>query len=260
MTRLRPCPAALMAQRYARRGKPPFPVQPRGKSPLTPNGLLDATRDLSTIAGWWERWPDANVAIRTGAPSGIVVLDVDPPAGADTLRELERTYGALPITTSVKTPRGGSHIYFQHPGREVRNSAGQVGPGLDVRGDGGYVLAPPSIGENGRPYEWDEEAKPAPMPDWLLALAAPSDAARKLAAPVSDWLRIAAGLGEGERNSGLARLVGHLLHKNVDVLLVLELAQLVNTRNRPPLDAREVERIVDSIAGTERRNRTRRAA
>ena len=117
------------------------------KHPLTKNGLKDATTDEAVIQQWWHRYPEANVAIVTGAGSGIVVLDIDPPHGGDeSLAALEAEWGRLPETVEVVTGSGGRHIYFKHPGVgiAVPNSAGKLGPGLDVRGDGGYVLIPPS--------------------------------------------------------------------------------------------------------------------
>jgi hypothetical protein len=224
--------------------------------PLVEHGLHDATRDPAEITAYWARRPDAGVAIRTGAGSGLVVLDVDGDDGHDTLHGLEREHGELPITASVQTPRGGTHLYFQHPGWEVRNSAGRLGHGLDIRGDGGYVVAPPSRGPNGRHYEPDEQAPVAPLPEWLGDLLAPQRGepwpSRE---PVSAWLRIAGGLAQGERNAGLTRLVGHLLARDVDARLVAELARLIDSRNRPPLGGTEVNRIVESIAGRELRRR-----
>lgn len=245
------------AQGYARRGWPVFPVQPGGKAPLVARGLHDATRDPAQITALWSRCPDAGVAIRTGAASGLVVLDVDGDDGHDKLHDLEREHGELPITASVHTPRGGTHLYFQHPGRDVRNSAGRLGPALDVRADGGYVVAPPSRGPNGRRYEPDEQAPVAPLPGWLSALLAPQQSPpRRSREPVGTWLRIVAGVARGERNASLTRLVGHLLARDVDVRLVAELARLVDSRNTPPLGGTEVDRIVESIAARELRRRT----
>lgn len=246
------------AHAYAARGWQCFPCRPGRKEPLTPNGLLDATSEAGQLADWARRFPDANVAIRTGEASGIVVIDIDGDDGFETLRRLERgDAGALPTTYSVVTPRGGMHFYLRHPGAEMRNSAGKFGAGFDVRGDGGYVVAPPSV-VGGRRYEVDEESAPAAIPKaWLEAFEmAESLGEHKPRAPVETWVgMVRDGLGKGERNQGLARLAGHLLVKDVDVRLVLELAQLVNLRSRPPLDRSEVERIVDSIAGREVKRR-----
>src|SRR5690606_4092098 len=119
------------AYAHAKRGRAVFPVEPGGKRPRTPNGLLDATVDQRVIAGWASRWPTANIGVRTGAESNLVVLDVDGDDGAESLRRLEREHGDLPVTASVRTPSGGSHFWFLHPGGSVPNSAGRLGVGLD---------------------------------------------------------------------------------------------------------------------------------
>lgn len=154
---------------YAGRGLPVFPVAARGKRPLVEHGLHDATTDSDVIAAWWRRWPDANVGLCTGPASGVLVLDVDGEPGERTLVDLQAAAGAsLPPTATVSTPRGGRHLYFRHPVAIIANSAGKLGPGLDVRGAGGYVVAPPSVGANGRPYAWSCRAALAPVPAWLL--------------------------------------------------------------------------------------------
>lgn len=243
------------ALRIASYGWPVLPCQPHAKVPLTMHGLHDATTDPDVVVRWWRRCPRANVGLRTGACSGIIVIDTDGEEGYESLRELERSYSPLPRTASVKTPRGGEHYYLRHPGGHVANSAALLGAGIDVRGDGGYVLAPPSIGANGNVYEVDERAPVAPAPAWLCRLL-DSLRPRRAPTPTRTWVKmIRHGLTDGERNDNLTRLVGHLLARDVDARVVRELALLVNTRGRPPLPDREVDRIVDSIAGREERRR-----
>lgn len=242
------------AQRYAAHGWPVFPCESGGKRPRTHNGCLDATTDPGRVERWWRADGNANPAIRTGRVSGVVVLDVDGDEGADSLAELERRHGPIPRTASVITPRGGAHYYFKAPSVEIRNSAGKLGPGLDVRGDGGYVLVPPSIGANGRRYEPDERTSPVEMPSWLLDLTRGEQTRPRT--PSGEWVGIVrAGLAEGQRNHGLARLAGHLLARDVDARLVLELVLLTNERCQPPLADTEVEKVVESIAGRELRRR-----
>ena len=182
MTSHSPEQAAL---RYARAGLAVFPLHAAlqgrctcgrpdcgspGKHPRTSRGLNDATKDEEQVARWWATWPDANVGIATGAVSGVVVLDVDPKNGGDDgLVGLREEYGNLPATRTVVTGGGGAHFYFRHPGEEIRNSAGRLGPGLDVRGDGGYVVAPPSVHVSGSSYEWADSTPVAAPPDWLVA-------------------------------------------------------------------------------------------
>jgi hypothetical protein len=157
------------AVRYAERGLPVFPV--RGKLPLTEHGFKDASTDAKTIRAWFERWPSANLAIPTGPASGLVVLDVDPRHDGDkSLAALEEKHGPLPLTLEARTGGGGRHLFFAlGNGQNVRNSAGRLGPGLDTRGQGGYVVVPPSIHpETKQPYVWTHKVKPALAPLWLI--------------------------------------------------------------------------------------------
>ena len=244
------------AYRYAERGWPVFPCERRGKRPITRRGLHDATTDRNEIERMWRPDGHANVAVPTGRPSGIVVLDVDGDEGSDALYLLENDHGALPRTASVQTPSGGAHYYFKHPGGEIRNSVRQLGPGLDIRADGGYVIAPPSVGPNGLRYEPDERAPLAELPEWLLGRLT-SRQGTSQRTPTSEWVAIVQdGMPQGQRNHGLARLTGHLLAKDVDVRLVRELVLLVNRRCKPPLDETEVDQVLESIAGRELRKRT----
>jgi hypothetical protein len=251
--------AASAALALARRGWPLFPVKPN-KTPRTLHGLKDATSNPSAVRNWYAIWPDTGIAVRTG--NGLVVLDVDGQTGADSLHDLERQHGPLPTTTSVVTGGGGAHYYFRST-IPIRNSAGRLGRGLDVRGDGGYVVCPPSPHQSGRRYEWENhpaDVAPAPLPQWMIDRLARDDVARQRV-PAATWIAmVSAGLPAGERNSGLTRIVGHLLAKDVDARLVRELAHLVNARCRPPLPAYEVDRLVQSICGCELRKRWRAAA
>ena len=147
------------------------------KHPRTRHGLRDATSDLEQVRRWWRRWPDANLGLCTGA--GLVVLDVDPAHGGfESLAALQRDLGALPATRTVRTGSGGLHLYFEHPG-ELRNSTGALGPGLDVRADGGYVIAPPSRHVAGADYRLEDATPIAPLPRRLLERMAPPPPARR---------------------------------------------------------------------------------
>ena len=160
---------ARAALAYARRGVPVFPCEPLGKRPLTRDGFLDASADAGVVGRWWSRWPGANIGVPTGERSGLLVLDVDPrDGGAASLTQLEEVLGPLPRTTRARTGGGGEHVFFRYPGptQEVRNSASWVGPGIDVRGEGGYVIVPPSRTEGA--YGWTERAPLAEAPSWLL--------------------------------------------------------------------------------------------
>lgn len=139
------------------------------KHPRTPNGFKDATLEEDKIRAWWKRWPDANIGVATGAASGFVVVDVDGELGEQTLDEHQHAYGELPETARAITGGDGSHYLFAHPDEVVRNSAKKkLGPGLDVRGDGGYIVVAPSIHRSGQRYEWLATEPLAPMPGWVL--------------------------------------------------------------------------------------------
>ena len=146
-----------------------------GKHPTTKHGPKDASRNSIQLETWWDARPEANIGVRTGRHAGIVVIDVDPRHGGDeSLAELVREHGELPATVEALTGGGGRHLVFKHPGGTVRNRS-NMRPGIDVRGDGGYIVAPPSNHASGGQYRWREghgphEATPAEMPAWLLAV------------------------------------------------------------------------------------------
>jgi hypothetical protein len=154
---------------YAERGWAVLPCRPRDKSPATKHGFKDATTDKAALVRAWTRDPAANVGIATGSLSGIVVLDVDPRNEGDaSLAELERLHGSLPETVSVETGGGGRHLYFSAP--EGAAPSGVLAEGLDIKAEGGYVIAPPSVHPDGKPYRWvnaPSKTKLAPCPDWL---------------------------------------------------------------------------------------------
>jgi Bifunctional DNA primase/polymerase, N-terminal len=182
----------LDAFRYAQRGWPVLPVwwplagrdcacgradcSRPGKHPIVRRGLHAATLDTDLIWRWWKRWPRANVAIRTGAASGLLVVDVDGEAGRESLRSLSSEHGPIHAAW-VRSGSGGWHAYLRMPtGVEVRNSAGRLGAGLDVRAEGGAITAPPSLHASGGRYTWFKPGvAPPEAPDWLVQLALPPE-------------------------------------------------------------------------------------
>jgi hypothetical protein len=140
---------------------PVFPC--KGKIPITQHGYKDASTDTRTIGQAWNRHPNANVGLVTGS---LIVLDVDGPEGAKSLEALEAQHEPLAPTLSASTGRG-VHRYYRCPeGVTIGNSAGKLGTGVDVRGRGGYVIAPPSVHASGKRYEWIAEG--------VLSLSCPS--------------------------------------------------------------------------------------
>lgn len=239
---------------YAQRGWSVIPIVPRDKRPAIPwSPYQHQAASASAIGVWWDVDPRRNVGIVTGKISGLVVLDVDGEEGLASVRGR-----VLPVTPVAKTGKG-FHYYFAHPGFELPNAVGIL-PGVDVRADGGYVVAPPSIHASGRRYVWSPELSPddvdlAPCPDWVLRFLQPNPTGK--GRPVEDWRGLVdQGVGDGERNSSVARLSGHLLRKHVDPFVVLDLILCWNkVKNRPPLDDDEAAEVVDSIAKMELRRR-----
>lgn len=238
---------------YASRGLRVFPCASAAKRPLTPNGFKNATTDPGQVHEWWDRWPTANVAIATG--DGLAVIDVDPRNGGhETLAAFVAIdhEGEALDTAEVATGGNGRHLYFRAP---AGLSGRVLGPGLDLKAAGGYVVAPPSLHATGRQYVW-HPARPldtplAELPEWAL------DTTGRLngTTPAEEWVKLAtAGAAPGERNNATARLAGHLLSRGVDAHVTLEL--LVGwdaARNRPPLGETEVTKTVTSIVRREAR-------
>lgn len=236
---------------YVRLGWSVIPVEPGGKRPLIRWQVYQYRRaDIPEIAVWFGRWPDANIAIVTGVVSGLVVLDLDPRHGAEaSLGQIQREHGPLPDTVEASTGGGGRHLYFAHPGEIIRNRVGLL-PGIDLRGDGGYVVAPPSIHASGKPYRWmrsPDVLYPLPLPSWLLHK--PEETAPH-GHTLSYWRRLLRdGVEEGARNDTIASLAGHLLRQGVDAQVATELLLTWNlSRCRPPLVEEEVLRTVESIS------------
>jgi len=240
----------------ASRGMAVFPLKPRDKFPITRHGCKDATTDLAVIRAWWEGYPDCNIGLATGAPSGVWVVDIDGAVGEQTLRELEQRMGTLPATVEAITGGGGRHLYFRLPDAMIKNTAGKLGEGLDTRGAGGYVVGPPSIHRCGRAYAWsvDSAAEFADAPDWLLDMVTtPVVVQLDERRPPEHWARLTHdGAVEGVRNMTVASMAGRYLRLGIHPAEVNELLLGWNaTRNHPPLSDEEVTRTVASIATKE---------
>ncbi len=239
---------------YARRGVPVFPCWPGVKAPITPHGFKDATTDPATIICWWTEHPNANIGIPTGPASGIFVLDADVESGG-----LEALEGLpeLPPTTRVRTGGGGLHFYWKYPeGQSIRNGPGSLDPRLHVRGDGGYILAPPS--KTAGPYEIEAKLPAAPAPEWLLEQLrqrqrpAPDAAGRthNRVDNVKSVSSLCGGIiGAGMRNRALTSIGGRLRAEG-KTREELEAALLdVNAaRCAPALEVGEVMRIASSVS------------
>ena len=250
------------ALKLAAKGLRVFPCVERSKEPLINDNLKRATTDPNIVAGWWSS-RRLNIAIATGAKSGIWVLDIDGDEGEQTLRNLEAEYGILPITVEAITG-SGRHLYWRWPiGTEIRNTQCRDDtPGIDVRGEGGYVLVPPSVHPSGRTYAWSVDSADAfeDAPDWLLNLVtSTSKSTGEPIAPTSPeaWRTFIGETVDGSRRgAALARLSGLLLRRYLDPLVALDLVRLFNAaRCEPPLDDNEVVGIVTAVCRHEMQRR-----
>jgi len=153
------------------RGFEIFPLQPGKKIPFAgTRGCKDASKDDEIVFEWSRKWPNANIGVACGEASDIIAIDVDVKAaagGGDSLVWLWNQGKELTRTLTVRTPTGGLHFYYRWIAG-VSNSQGRIAPGIDVRSDGGYVVAPPSVIE-GQPYTWVTEAPIVELPAWLKA-------------------------------------------------------------------------------------------
>lgn len=214
--------------------------QSPAKHPLTHHGVSDASGDGDVIERWWSKWPYANVGIACGPRSDLVVLDIDGQAGRESLAELEALYGKLPSTTIVKTANG-LHYYFRHPDAHIRNFV-RIAPGIDVRADGGYVVAPPSTHASGRVYEWFCREPLAQLPQWV------SDWLSQHRRKNADAQRVTGTIDQGSRNNTLAREAGALRRRGYEPGEIAQMLEALNrSRCNPPLPGREVEQIAASI-------------
>ncbi|HHV62226.1 MAG TPA: hypothetical protein GXX51_06270, partial [Firmicutes bacterium] len=230
-----------MALNYYRLGWSIIPLQPKNKKPAVPSweSYQKSRAAEEQIKRWWEGDSSFNIGIVTGAISGIVVLDIDGDEGKASVKSL-----SLPATPVAETGKGW-HYYFKHPGGQVPNAVGLL-PHVDLRGDGGYVVAPPSIHPSGRQYRWVDGLSPddvdfAPLPDWVLERLGnrPRVAREVLAEPIP----------EGWRNATLTSIAGSLRARGADEATILATLRSVNQeRCQPPLPDDEVVGITRSVS------------
>lgn len=245
------------ALKYAERGHPVFPLYSirdgrcdcgdpdcgsPGKHPRTMCGFKDATSDRAQVRDWWSQWPDANIGIPTGEASGLLVLDVDPRnGGAQSLLELLNQYGQLPSTLTQRTGSGGTHYIFRHrSGVGCRTNC--PGPGLDIRGDGGYFIAQPSGHVSGGQYQLMTVDPPATAPQWLIDLLKPTP--QKSSTPKS-----INRISKGERDNKLTSMAGSMVRAGFSEGAVLKALEIANRQQCvEPLPDSQVIKIASSVS------------
>ena len=237
------------------------PYEVRG---FAPHGLLDATLNRGLIERWFGLCiPDANLGVAT---ERLVVIDIDPrDSGDESLQALEREHGELPLTWRTLTGGGGEHIIYAAPdGVEIGNVVAKqttdppLGPGIDVRARGGYIVSVPSRHISGGTYCWNVDFHPAnvelaPAPDWLVKRLTTARGTNGKGHNPADWAAWAAATHSDYRDAAVARMAGKLLRAvSLDPDYVLILLHDWNARHcDPPLPEGEVEEIFDRICKRE---------
>lgn len=257
-----PSPFASAPRLYGDLGWALLPLQPRTKNAPLIKWRAEASCQPSDITTWADRWPMANVAV--ACRDQLVVIDVDPRhGGIEAVARLEEEHGVLPETPTVETGGGGLHYYFRPPaGVTLGNRTGALPEGIDIRGNGGYVVAPPSVHPDGGRYRWREARSPedvglAQLPNWIIALVQQGGSkamrstghvteARAGKEPLADHED---GLiPVGRRHVTLASLAGTMRRKGMSAAAI-EAALLEESRRRceVPLPEDEVRRIAADI-------------
>jgi Bifunctional DNA primase/polymerase, N-terminal len=242
------------ALEHAVHGWPVFPCEPGGKKPLTRHGHLDATTDRSRITAWWNRYPGANIGIPTGERSGILVADHDTyKEGTASLEEVEAVLGPVSKGGTIATGNGGRQYLFRYPeGSNIRNATGVLS-GVDIRGEGGYILAPGSA-TKGAYKRLDKRPLPEPPAQLVGTLTEPPRDAVKVRGITTTASVSADGpvILEGTRDVTLTRIAGRL-HDGTRGLddLAAELLEINAQRCDPPLPDQQVLKVARSIRGLE---------
>lgn len=225
-----------------------------GKHPLTPHGSKDATREVEKIRLYWEHYPLANVGIATGMDADLVVLDVDKKSGGlESLAQIEKAYGSLSENRQVQSGGGGRHFYFKAPKEKLKNKTGIL-PGIDFRGEGGYIVAPPSIHLSGLRYEWQNQEPLRNLPAWLFDIVKDPVISKSTVLSLDKIVTAnlspeSAQIQEGSRNAVLASIAGFLKVKGFGAHEIEKILPLINAEGcHPPLLDLEVTKIAKSIS------------
>lgn len=254
---------AEAAAAYARQGWAVLPLKARAKAPANANGCSGASSDADVVAAWWQGHEERNVGVACGVKSGgLIVLDIDVDEesgknGYDAYFDWELEHGKLPNTVTARTGRGGMHLFYK-AGCEVRNST-NAKLGIDVRGEGGYVMAAPSVHPNGNCYEWVRspfEYEVAEADESVLAFIEfvrprkGSASGAEGGAEHAERFELPDKIGNGERNDTLFRYASSLQSrgfKDHEIRIMVEAAN--RERCVPPLTRADIEVICESVCG-----------
>ena len=250
-----------MLEVLATQGLRLFPLIPYGKKPCLSGWPELATVGLDQLRRWQGEFPGCNWGIATGAASAIFVIDLDGEQGFASARAWTGEHGSEWKNTRIAKTARGHHLYYQWPvGLEIRNSAGDLASGVDVRGEGGYVVVAPSFVRppaaiKDHQYRWlDQSVAIASAPDWLLDKLRRVEESRGKGERVSCLSTSKDVIPEGQRNQSLASLAGSMRNRGMSQVAIIAALKAENAnRCSPPLDDSEVENIAASIARYEPR-------
>lgn len=225
-----------------------FPIIEGTKKPRTPHGFKDAKKDPGAIKAWWTKHPNDGIGVATGSMSNLIIIDEDIDEekgknGYEEVRKWEAENGALPETVTAITGRGGYHLYFHYEGNDIGNRAGIL-DGVDVRGDGGYAIVPPTLHPNGTEYAWEYPPNEYPF--------APLDGTVKHFLQYkeiveTDSFEMPDVIEEGQRNDTLYRLACSLQAKGLPDEAIVEAVMATNKlKCAEPLDRDEIELLCSS--------------
>lgn len=242
---------------YARLGLAVFPLVEGAKNPATAKGFKNASTDEKTVRTWWMRNPNYNIGIACGNGTMVIDLDVDEAKDEDgtaTLRKWEDDNGKLPETATAVTGRGGLHMLYRIDG-EARCSANPK-LGVDVRGDGGYIVAPPSIHPNGTQYAWERDPREHEIAEADGNVMAFIEFVQgKKDEDGSKALSIPGEIESGGRNNTLFKMACSLQSKGLSNSAILAAVMAENAEKcNPPLSNNEVRRLVESALTKEKGN------
>lgn len=237
-----------------------------GKHPCADERGIKRTSPTEHVLKWISKYREINLAVLTGKESGILILDVDKKSGGfDSLKYLESTFSSLPQTWITETGGGGKHFWFKYNGNDIGNPTG-FKKGIDIRCNGGIAIAPSSLHSSGNYYRWSDEFHPAwtelaPTPQWLIDLIKnKTSTSSKNSYNSKEKFNLRSlffeDLHNGQRNSRILSMGGHLIARKVDPYVVTELMLAVNShRCKPALKPEEIINIIRSICRMEAKDR-----